>query len=148
VVVDLGGGVEVGDARLLVVAPDAGEDELVDALLAGDVGDVLALLDLPVVADRPEVGDGEDGVRVADGSTERLRFVEVALDHRDATRFEGLCRVARRVPGEATDREVVVALEQVVDDRAALVTGRSNDEYVRCLTHGENVLTATGADRI
>jgi len=111
------------------VAPDAREDELVDALLGGDVRDVLALLDLSVVPYRPEVRDGEDRVRVGDGVPERPRLVQVAPDHRDATVGKFPRGVARRLASQSTDVERVLAREQVVDDGSALVARRSEHQY-------------------
>ena len=77
---DLPGGVEVGDAGVIVVAPNTAEDELLDSLLGGDVGEGLALPDLGVVPLGPEVRHREDGVGGRHVGPQRRRVVQVTDD--------------------------------------------------------------------
>jgi hypothetical protein len=69
-------------------------------------------------------GDNGCGEReIGDGVAERLRVVQVPLDHGDAAFRQFPGGVARRVAGQPPHVEVPFAREQVCGDGAALVTG-------------------------
>lgn len=126
----------------------------------GGVGDVLALLQLDLVAvldellvgalpgaagrvldDGPEVGDAEDDVRAGERSLEGLCVVEVALDEFDAPRGPGLGGVRCWVASDTADLPPW-GFKICVRDRAALgtdisevsreVDGQSSGKLLTC----------------
>lgn len=109
------------------MTPNAAEDELLNTLFGGDIGDILALLDLCVVSLRSEVRHRIHRVcvpmapAVSQGS---FRSPSTIVTPRSVSSLARLMR-----PGQPANVELLFACEEMINNRAVLIPRRSHNRY-------------------